>query len=378
MDQQLTSEVQAAVRAAAAAVGGYTGELDAVYRRARRRRRRQAAATFGGVAVLLAAVGVGVGVQRDPVVPAPHVQPAVTSAPATPRVSAEPGPPAQRLLLGGAMGKYRLNGVTTELGGGKWLGELRPDGSVVRHRMKENDNWDDVVALPDGRMVALGTRDTSPDVPRTDGPNVAGVEFNLVVVGADGKVQLRRDIRRRGESVKMVTATGRTAYLWRPGGLVSHDLATGAERLLVPRGKLGVADVFDPTIASADLVGDRLVVAKTPPRCDISAVDPRTDTVVPLPAFATVDCKWVLTVRLSPDGGTVAATYQNQENAYRIALIRATDGTVLADREAAPADTKDTTMMLGIAWQDDRTLRGVQVPLGNGTQELRTFTVTAD
>jgi hypothetical protein len=374
---EMPRDVETAVRAAARAAGGYTGALDDVYRRARRRRSRQAAAGFGAVAALLTVVGVGVASQRAPSTPAP-VPPAAVSAPAP--------EPAQRLLLTGATGSYRTAGSPAlKLGNGDPVGELRPDGRLVGHDVVGADSWDRSIGLPDGRTVALGPVDTAPGADRKDGVDVAGLKINLVVAGADGAVQLQRDVRRKGESVALLTASGTTAYLWRPAGLITHDLVSGAERVLVSRKALGVTDVFDGSVEAADLVGERLVVSRSSDPCEPAILDTRTGAAVTTLRFSDLDCKWVTGLRLSPDGATAAVVYQTSDvdSGFRIAVARIAGAAVLTDREVPatarkPTAKQDQQVLTDVAWQDDRTLSVVAVPIGAGILELKPFTITVN
>jgi hypothetical protein len=374
---EMSRDVEAAVRAAARAATGYAGALDDVYKRARRRRRRRAAASFGAVAALLTTAGVGVALQRSPAPPPLLPQPAASV----------PVPePAQRLLLTGAVGTYRSGGApAVRLGAGQPVGELLPDGRIRGHEVAGADSWDRSVGLPDGRIVALGPLDTMPGVEREDGADVAGLKINLVVTGTSGAVEVQRDVRRKGEPVSLLTATGTTAYLWRPAGLVAHDLAAGTERVLVSRRALGVPGVLNGSIEAADLAGDRLVFSRASDPCAPSVLDVRSGAVVGNLRMSIVDCAGVSGLRLSPDGATVAVVYRtsDMDSAVRLALVRTTGAAVLSDSDVAGTEPAavpkhNKQVMVDLAWRDDRTLRAVVVPVATDAQELKPFTLTTN
>ncbi|GAA4596850.1 hypothetical protein BJY16_002156 [Actinoplanes octamycinicus] len=373
---EIPRDVADAVRASAQTAKGYAGDLDDVRERARRQRKRQTAGAFAGVVAVLAAVGAGVTVWRAPAPPA-------TSTAATGQVVAPRSQPAQRLLLDGAAGSYRAGGSAVTLGGRERVGELAPDGRLITHDVVGADGWDRVVGLPGGGLVALGAHDTMPGTDREDGVDVAGLEINLVVVGADGKVGLKRDVRRTGEAVSLLTATGTTAFLWRPAGLVAHDLGSGRERVLLSPSALGVGNLFDGAVQAADLAGDRLVLARERDSCKPRVFDTAARAAVvslPLPGST---CRRVTALRLSPDGTVLAAAYESSaaERGIRIALIRVADGTVMSDRAVAGTERAaqaKTGPQVIIAWLDDRTLRAVPVPSGAGTHDVRALALTVD
>ncbi|GIE94309.1 hypothetical protein [Paractinoplanes rishiriensis] len=360
---QIPAPVETAVRTAAQAAPGYRGDLDSVYRRARARRQRLIA-TAAGVAVLITAAGVGLAQRRPapPVTVLPATQPVVKPA------------PAQRLLLSGAVGTYRTDGAAVRLGGRDRVGEILPDGTLAGHPVQGADGWDRTVGLPDGRLVALGPRDLMPDVERPDGPDIEGLEYNLVVAAPDGAVQLSRDVRVKGEAVTLLTATAETAWLWRPAGLYSHDLATGTESLAVPRKTLGIAQVFDGSTQFADLNGDRLIVAADSTRCAPKVLD-IGQPVRPLP-LALADCSTIANLRLSPDGNVVAVTYLTRQLIPHVALVRIADGRVLADQAPSIASSS-LGWGMDVVWPDNRSVTVVTYPVEpSGTYRLKPTTIT--
>ncbi|BCJ44117.1 hypothetical protein GCM10010168_09300 [Actinoplanes ianthinogenes] len=373
--EQIPRDVADAVRATAQAAKGYAGDLDDVRERARRHRKRQAAGAFAGVVVVLTAIGAGIGAWREPA-------PSATPTAATSQVVAPRAEPAQRLLLDGVAGSYRAAGSPVTLDGRELVGELAPDGRLITHDVVGADGWDRFVGLPGGGLVALGAHDTMPGTDREDGTGVAGLEINLVVVGADGAVRLERDVRHPGEAVSLLTATGTTAYLWRPAGLVAHDLGSGQERVLLPPATLDVrTNLFDGSLQAADLAGDRLVLAAQRDSCVPRVFDTAARAAVVSLPLSGAGCRRVTALRLSPDGAVLAAAYESSavEHGFRIALIRVADGTVMADRAVAGTERKVQAKagpQVIIAWQDDRTLRAVAVPVASGTHDLKPFTVS--
>lgn len=376
------------VRAAAAATADYRGEIDGVYRRWRRRRRRQVGAAFTGLTVV---VGLGAFVptfaERLPLggssqmgtVTAPGAH---TSAPKV----------AQRLLLDGAHGRYTANdGSVVRLSNDTRVGELMPDGRVVTHDVVGAGGWDKVVGLPDGRLVVLGTTDLMPGVTRKDGAGVEGVAINLQVISSDGTVLLTRDVRKVGQPVSILTATATTAYLWRPSGLIAHDLASGIERIALPAGTIG-ASPADGSLEAADLVGDRLALLKEADSCHPAILDFESGALISRASLAAIGCGRATGARLSPNGQTLAVTYSrptspgSANNQTRIALVRVTDGEILRDQSAQPdqhaaAGHSDLPFVV-MAWQDNHTLRLASAtamitdgPSDNGSRFLQSVTV---
>jgi hypothetical protein len=355
-------EVEVAVREAASAAGGYAGGLDGVYRRARRNRRRRLTAVSAGVAAALAAAGLGVVTHP-------------LSDRATPPAQELPaGAPAQRLMLNGAAGVFVVaSGLTIDLSGTTRVGELPPGGEIEPHWVSGADGWDRFAGLGDGRIVALGPENQLPGKPRADGVGIEGLRINLVVTAPDGTVQVKRDVRRKGEEVSLLTADTTNAYLWRPAGLVAHDLGSGAERVLVPR-----AVLRDGEIGAADLVGDRLVVSRAAAPCTLAKFDTRSGTAAGKITIPTLACTGVTGLRLSPDGQRLAVMYRKGDPAQgeRVTVLSTADGTIMIDQWAASIGT--TVPLVDLAWQDDHTLRGVVVPTGPGEQMLTPILITVD
>ncbi|MFC4068149.1 hypothetical protein [Actinoplanes subglobosus] len=335
--------------------------------------------------MVAAGAAVGGGQWRQPPSPLPA---AGTSAPA-PGVSASAVPvvakPAQPLILDDGVGTYRVpGGGTIELGGGKRIGELLPDGTITGHEVVGSRNWERLVLLPDGAQVAFGSHDLTPGRERTDGPNVTGLEFRLVVTGPDGRIRVQRDVRRQGESVALVTAHGTTAYLWRPAGLVMHDLATGREETVVGGTRLGLTPVFGD-LRLSDMQGGWLAVTRMQDECVPRVHDVSTGRLVAELPLTGSGCVAVSDLRLSPSGtperAVLAVAYQREGAGgrleSRVALIEVVTGRRLAEFEVEPGSPK-TALGISLAWQDEHTLRGASYPVApEGIGEVNGFTVNA-
>ncbi|MEU8244307.1 hypothetical protein AB0C07_39135 [Actinoplanes missouriensis] len=381
---RIPQDVDTLVREAAGAMPGYGGDFADLPRIARRQRRRRTAGTVAAAVAVLAVAGIGVTVDRGPdrtVSP-----PAATSSPDQPPTVA-PGPAgAQRLMLDGANGTYQTFETSnthttltdTTLSGATRVGEMTVDGTwkLTTHEVVGADGWDRFVGLADGRIVALGPDDTLPGVQREDGPDVEGLTINLVVTGPDGRVLQSRDVREPGEPVALLGATERYAYLWRPAGLVEHDLATGAEQVRVTPGQLGVTGFFDGRIAAADLVGDRLVIVRQESPCVVFVFDVATGAELTGHDLAgNATCERIVGLRLSPDTSEIAVAYRDGDmlevtvmDAAGGALSDSTDVPVGADLKQEPA--------IAVSWVDERTLRGAAYGTGGGPAGLVPFTLT--
>ncbi|GAA4970401.1 hypothetical protein [Actinoplanes utahensis] len=383
--ERIPQNVSEAVRVAAGAARGYPGDLADIHRRVRRRRNRQALVCAAAVVAVLGAAAAGAAAWRRPT--APVVTPAATG----PARSAEPSPstaptrrdPAQPLILDAAAGSYRgSDGRTVVLGGDKRIGELLPGGELRGHPVAGSRNWEKaVVVLPDGSLVAFGSHDTTPGVERTDGPNVSGLEYRLVGVDSDGTVSVQRNIRRKGEPVTLVTSTATTAYLWRPAGLAEHDLATGAERIVVKKAALGFEQVFG-SLRMSDLAGDRLVVAGMNDECKPSVYDIATSRRVAALSLHGSKCVAVNAMRLSPDGSKLAVAYQHEDASAgllsSVAVIRVADGTVITRRPEPEMGTTQASWATSLAWADEQTVRAASYLVGaEETSEVTAFTMTA-
>jgi hypothetical protein len=340
---QIPAEIEAAVRAEASGARGYAGGLGDVYRRARRRRNRQVAGAFAAV---LALAGAGFLLR-------PETRHVAVVTPVVPSVSAPTAVPAQRLLLLDAVGIYHVDRgpEVGPLGGASMVGELIGDSGIIAHEVTGADSWDRSVGLRDGRIVALGPHDRA---------------VNLVVTRPDGRIEVQRNVRHPGESVTLVAADSTSAYLWRPAGLVQHDLGSGSESVLVERAELGVPSTPD---GAADVVGHRFVLSLASTPCSLRWLfEEGTTVTMPLRG---VSCAHVTGLRLSPDATRVAVAYRTADLTLGLAAVRLADGAVLTDQKFAPPASDKSSVSMSLAWPDDTTLRAAILPVGTGgSQEI--------
>ncbi|GIE27053.1 hypothetical protein Ait01nite_000980 [Actinoplanes italicus] len=386
--ERIPQDMAEAVRVAAGAARGYPGDLADIHRRARRFRRRQMVLSAAAVVAVVAGAGAGVSLMRR-AEPAPP--PAATGEPvvAVPSVAPSTGPasspaakgPVQHLVLRDADGTYEApSGKRFEIGGETRLAEILPDGTLVTHDVVGSRNWERLVVLADGSLVALGSHDTRPGTKRTDGPDVTGVEYRLVVTRPDGKVRIQRDVRRQGEPVVLVTATATTAYLWRPAGLVSHNLTTGKERIVVRSAAVQVGDADQ--IRFIDLSGNRLAIARMRDECVPRVYDVTTGRLVAEIPLTASGCIALSDMRVSPDGATLAVVYdRNGEKGLDSAAdqIRISDGKVLNGTFMLNQGFEKIPPAITAAWENDKTLRLAVYPVGaSGVSLMNLFSMTID
>ena len=261
-----------------------------------------------------------------------------------------------------------------------WPGEVLPDGSLVELPLGGLDRLGlsgPPQPLPGGRHVLLGVRDVTPDV-RVD--EDAGFEgdpaFYLVVVDADRKVELEREVEVTDEYVSLIAATPIEAILSRiprgdvdrplaPGRLVALDLETGRERLLAEP---------DIEASRADVLGNRLVVGEGLPgdldpndSCGLEVIDLANGDRTQHPSPA--GCAEVLGVRAAPSGDTAAVIYAvnpvGETPEIRLAIVDLADSTIRSDELLGhnlicpPTECPGLRPVhyLGAAWDNDTTLR---------------------
>jgi hypothetical protein len=415
----IPDDLAAAMQAAASAAPPHHGDLAAVRRRGRaRRRRRTAAAGVAAAAVAVAAAIAIPSVIAGPV-PPPAGPPVAAPPPAVPPGSLPVAPPAaraepaQRLLLldsagmvripsGGMVGEEqgetareayeRLQDVPGAVGVLGGPAELRPDGQVVDLdlALPEIDSVREVVAMPDGRLAAIGIVDRMPGVEREDGPCVEGADFPLLVIEADGSVGLRREVRVRCQALSLVAADAGTAYLVRDSRLVAHDLATGEERVLVDSAEVLGSPDGAYLAGRASIAAGRLVTAAfeaerescqpdgSAGRIVLRVTDFDTGATSAYP-LTTAECAGVPgPVRISPDGRYAAIAFFGSaadlgRADLRVAVLDLDTGDVVADELIVPAPevsglpggtqvgphqiASTDGAISGIAWDDERTLR---------------------
>ena len=332
---QIPDDLADAVRRAATVPMAHPADPGEIERRWRRRRRRRMTVAAAGAATVLAA-----GVAAVPTLAGRGADgpPAAPAAEATTAVAA----PAQPLLLGGG-------GAAISVTAGNAVSELRPDSSIMPHRLPELDGWNRILALPDGRLAALGYDN-------------AGVR--LVVVSPTGTAESDRAVT--GQPVRLVAATTQVAYLWRPAGLVEHDLAGGRERTVLAAAAVGELPDNLPA-HRLDVAAGKLVLGGTPADpCRLRVVDLGSGRPAEF-GLAQLGCAAIGMVRVSPDGARVAVSYQRaaEGGQARIAIVGLGRGTVHADVKVGRPPAADAATApkqpAGMAWQDDDSVRAALV-----------------
>ncbi len=261
-----------------------------------------------------------------------------------------------------------------------WPGEVLPNGSLVELPLGGLDRLGlsgPPQPLPGRRHVLLGVRDVTPEVPVDEDAGFEGdPAFFLVVVDADGSVELEREVEVTDEYVSLLAATPTEAILSRipredgdrplaPGRIVAFDLGTGRELLLAEP---------DVEPSRADVVGDRLVVGEGIPgdldpndSCGLEVVDLATGDRTQQPSPA--GCSEVLGVRAAPSGETAAVVYGvNSVGAtpeIRLAIVDLAYSKIRSDERLGdnlicpPTECPGLRPVhyLGAAWNNDTTLR---------------------
>jgi hypothetical protein len=348
----IPTDLAEAVRRAAAAVPDERHSLGAVHRRRRRHQRRRVAAV-AGVATVAVAAGVPFLVNRTG---SPAPEPFATAS------ATVPAGPAQRLLLTNAYAVAGNVGVR----GPQGVAEVDAAGKLVTHPVFNIDAADSVIGLPDGRLVMLGPIDLKPGVAREDGVNVTDLEFALVVTApaAPGPAY-HVNVRFVGETVRLIGATDKGAYLLRDGKrVVFHEFGSGAERAL-PAASAAVSAAGAPDRFEVSVQGDRLLLGGV---ADDGSAELRLHDLASGadllggPFAVGAPGTAIRAVRLSPDGRHVAVglTRLAADRAdYVLATVpvtaaprprTATIGTT-TDNRKAPGDIQ------GIAFTDDHTVR---------------------
>lgn len=332
---QIPDELAEAVRRAATVPMAYPADPREVERRWRRQRKRRITTAAAGTGALLA---IGVAVVPTLAGRGPDGPPAAPPAAQAPAVAV----PAQRLLLGGG-------GPAISLGVGNTVAELLPDSSTRPRRLPALDGWNRILAMPDGGLVGLGYDKAGP---------------RLVVLSPTGTVQSDRAVA--GQPVRLVAATTLVAYLWRPSGLVAHELTTGRERTVLAAAAVGALPDHLPT-DRLDVVAGKLVVGGTPGNpCRLRVIDLSSGRASEF-GLAPLDCAGIAMVRVSPDGRRVAVGYLRSAAGVpaRIAVVGLDGGTIEGDAAVGPPSAAGSTAIpkqpAAIAWQDDHRVRAAVV-----------------
>lgn len=272
-------------------------------------------------------------------------------APAPAPTTAGPHFP-QRLLWIGRDFIEEMNGpVMVQVDDLDGLVELLPDGTVVPVPMPEGMNRQPAVAeLPGGRLAWL--RPTG-GVPRVEPSAKSGQ--TLTVTGPDGAVVARREVPVSEYLTQLAGGTGPAVYLVHGDRIVAHDIATGAERHLVP-----LSGRHTMSTAAADVVVTRL--ARSPREDGDCALD-----VADLVAARVVRTLSVpgpcLAIRLSPDGRYLAVDHLPPATvdplAQKVTVLNVGSGAVVAERvqRDGPRWPQEGSYSRGMAWIDLTTVR---------------------
>jgi hypothetical protein len=254
-----------------------------------------------------------------------------------------------------------------------WPGELRADGSLIPLPLGGLDRLGlsgPPQPLPGGRHLLLGVRNVT-DRTRGETPG-----FVLIVVSADGSVEIDRDVPAAHASVSLVAATPTQAILARsptdslgrstgPTSIVGQDITTGRERLIA-KGNFGEF--------GADVAGDTLVVvegSRADQLCQLELIHlaggHRSPHRLPMPCFA------VRGVRASPGGDLAAIAYDSMGRMpeLRLTIVDLADSRIRSDElignnlSCPPTQCAGVRPVhyLGMAWDDNATIRIALVDL---------------
>jgi hypothetical protein len=257
--------------------------------------------------------------------------------------------------------------------------------------------------LPDGGHVVVGHDPVQ--APPSEGFNeFTDLTYSLAVVGADGEVDVERDI----EDSSLLGVTATEAILARqpndergepsgPASIVAHDLATGEERLVRQDVTLDVG--HNASAISAIIAGDLVTVeasVRTEPtgentsrilpgsaECTLRVTDLTTGETAerPLP----IGCEMLFGLQASPDGRQAAIAYETGGDPIvgadvRLAVIDLPNGAISHDELLGhsidcrafgdcPPDRRFVDYR-GMAWDDASTVRVVMVDPSAGGDDL--------
>jgi len=389
-DISVPKDLGDAIRRTAAAVPGYPSDLVEVRRRRAARGRRLAGGLVALVAVVVAvAVAVPFALARGARPLPGTADSSGPSAPAPGASTAAPTarPPAQRLFLSAA-GFVSVPGDGHEAPNqpdptkpnlgyppGAWglLGigakEVLPDGRVITHPLSGGaEAINNIVPLPDGRLVTLGTTDLAPGLERTDGPCVTHLGEPLAIHRPDGTAAFSRDVRIRCHMNTLVGATAEEAFLVRDGRLLAHRFSNGAERSIVSVSALG------DSVDDLNIAAGRAATLHQPNSqpCTLRVLDIRTGELVRAieidPARAMCNSQ---SVRLSPDGRLAAVAYDAlSDQQVWFAVVEVATGRIRLRQVIDQGGTGQpvgvpATALAGLAWTDNATLRAAWTKIPN-------------
>jgi hypothetical protein len=268
--------------------------------------------------------------------------------------------------------------------------ELPPDGDPVPLELGGLDPKGRPRPLPDGGHVVVGAHPVQ-DPP--EGFNeFTDLTYGLAVVGADGELEVERDIERSG----LLGVTATEAILGRqprdergnPAGrasIVAHNLATGEERVVRRDDALDADRVASAasTLVAGDLVtveasarteqtgGNMRVVVPGSEECTLRITDLATGEQAE--ESLDLECRTVWGVQASPDGSRLAVAYESHRFAgntlipeIRVVVVDLPDGAVEHDEllgnnmncraGGCPPGIRPVDYQ-GMAWDDASTLR---------------------
>ncbi|GIJ72299.1 hypothetical protein [Virgisporangium ochraceum] len=363
----IPADLADAVRHAAAAVPAGRHSIGEVHRRRRLHQRRRTAAVAGVATVAVAAGAAGVPALFRASGPGP-----VAATPTAPASAPAAAGPAQRLLLGNPYLSIEGPGGGAGITGPSGILEVDPGGSIVAHPVTGVDSADQVVALPDGRLVVLGPRNLKPGVARNDGVDVTDLEFRLVFGGYNANVRVR------GEQLRLVGATAEGAYLLRNmQRLVFHEFATGAERPLTAATATMMASGLPVNRWDEQVQNGRLVFRTVGDTPTVRVVDVSTGAEVVHPLRfdgVPADGYHVEELRLSPDGRTLAlviSEFGAGSARYRLVTVDVATGRTAGPSDVATIDpASKSTGVLGLAFTDNRTVRVATVAFPAGATRM--------
>jgi hypothetical protein len=250
-----------------------------------------------------------------------------------------------------------------------WWGDLPADGGApVKMPLAGLDPHGSPRYLANGDLVVVGIHPVDEPVP-DDFDEMTDLVTGLAVVSPDGQAVVERTIA----TSSLLGITDTEAILLRSEGgepteIVGHDLASGTERAIAPvNAPDGERTISGPTVvANGEVVG---VSGFTPddtdadgylprpedyPPCRLTRVDLADGT--PTATDTDLECGMVVAAQASPDGTQVAVAYEpggEPLGGTRVAVIDIVDGDVAYDE----AVDIESFSLLGMAWDDDTTLR---------------------
>jgi hypothetical protein len=272
--------------------------------------------------------------------------------------------------------------------------------------------------LPGGGHVVVGSHSIPAPLAPEGLNEFTDLTYSLAVVGADGTVDIERDIERSA----LVGVTDTEAILARqpnnergeasgPASIVAHDLHSGEERAIRRNVAFGADRDRRTSAASAIVAGDLVTVEASLPEesageiegardvngelgvpsridpgseeCTLRVTDLATGKEAERPL--AVGCQMVLGLRASPDGSRAAVAYERGGHPLigaelRLAVVDLPSGAVSHDELLGhsidclafgdcPPNPRFVAYQ-GVAWDDMSTLRVATVDPAGASSEL--------